>query len=78
MNATVLDLRYKMNKVLSALENRETVNVLCHGKVRGIIKPVETKEMKASDHEFFGSDRRSTESVEETMRKLRGGRYNDL
>lgn len=78
MNATVLDLRYKMSTVICALENRETVNVLYHGKLKGIIRPVETLKMKVSEHEYFGSDRRSTESVEETMKKLRGGRYNDL
>ncbi len=32
MKATVLDLRYKMNEVLKALDKRERVTILYHGR----------------------------------------------
>ncbi len=35
MEASVVDLRYKMKEVLEALERRETVRLLYHGKVKG-------------------------------------------
>lgn len=35
MKATVVDLRYKMNDVLKALDRNETVTILYHGKVKG-------------------------------------------
>jgi len=37
MKANVVDLRYKMNDVLKALDRNEQVTVLYHGKVKGII-----------------------------------------
>ena len=77
MNATVLDLRYKMNKVLGALENRESVHVLYHGKVKGIILPVGGSAVKTMDHAFFGSNK-SEESVDDVMEGLRGGRHRDI
>ena len=77
MNATVLDLRYKMNKVLGALENRESVHVLYHGKVKGIILPVGGSVVKTADHAFFGSHK-SDIPVEDVMVGLRGGRHRDI
>ena len=77
MNATVLDLRYKMNKVLGALDNRESVHVLYHGKVKGVIFPVGGSVAKTVGHEFFGS-MTSDIPVDEVMAGLRGGRYRDL
>ena len=78
MNATVLDLRYKMSQVLSALDNRESVNVLYHGKIKGVIVPVAKNDLLAQDHDYFGSQKNSEESVVDEMVKLRGGRYRDL
>jgi hypothetical protein len=78
MEASVVDLRYRMNDVLKALERNESVSVLYRGKVKGVIRPA-ARGVATSlrDHAFFGS-RVSEESVEKTVGRLRGGRYRDL
>jgi len=43
MKASVVDLRYKMNDVLKALDRKEEVTILYRGKVKGKILPVATK-----------------------------------
>ena len=43
MKATVVDLRYKMNDVLKALDRNEKVTVLYRGKVKGVLVPAEQK-----------------------------------
>ena len=80
MKATVVDLRYKMNDVLKALDRNEKVTVLYRGKVKGILIPSgEKKHMKITDHPFFGmSSQVSKKSVLDEMANLRGGRYNDI
>jgi len=79
MNASVVDLRYKMNEVLNALKRRESVNILYHGKVKGVILPPELDQsIKASNHSFFGMSSSQSESVNNVIDKLRGGRYRDL
>ena len=78
MNATIVDLRYRMKDVLKALDRREDVHILCRGKLKGIIQPRPAQTTKkVVEHPFFNS-RRSTSTVEEEMRALRGGRYRDL
>lgn len=79
MKASIVDLRYKMNEVLSALARRERVQILYHGKVKGTIVPVEEEAgLKVTDHPFFGSMEKETRTVEEVMEDLRGGRYHDI
>ena len=80
MKATVVDLRYKMNDVLKALERNERVTVLYRGKIKGILIPSGgKKQMKITDHPFFGmSSRLSKKSVLDDMDDLRRGRYNDI
>lgn len=79
MKASIVDLRYKMSEVLSALDRRERVNILYHGKVKGIIVPVEERpEVEASKHPFFGMISGEKKTVEEVMEKLREGRYRDI
>ncbi len=80
MNATILDLRYKTSQVLAALDHRETVTVLYHGKVKGVITPVLQKTMKVQEHAFFGSSAEGDQDtdVQDVMRTLRGGRYDAL
>jgi hypothetical protein len=76
MKASVVDMRYKMNEVLSALERNESVEILYHGRTKGIIKPVRTKvALKVKEHAFFGMYKTVSESVDDTMEKLRGRRY---
>lgn len=78
MEATVVDLRYHMNDVLKALERNEPVKVLYRGKVKGVIRSADKAPARSlRDHAFFGSQA-STESVVETMERLRGGRCRDL
>ncbi len=54
MKATVVDLRYKMNDVLKALDRNKKVTVLYRGKVKGVLVPVAQKQrMSMIDHPFF-------------------------
>ena len=80
MKASVVDLRYKMNDVLKALDRNEKVTVLYRGKVKGILIPSREKtQMKITDHPFFGmSSLDSKKSVSDEMDELRGTRYNDI
>ena len=80
MKATVVDLRYKMNDVLKALDRNEKVTVLYRGKVKGILIPSgEKTQMKITDHPFFGmSSQGSKKSVLDEIDDLRGSRYNDI
>ncbi len=78
MNATVVDLRYRMNDVLKALERKESINVLYRGKVKGILYPaMEEPTGKVTEHPFFGV-REGGPDVEQQMAALRGGRCRDL
>jgi hypothetical protein len=76
VRASVLDLRYRMNEVLKALDRRERVSLLYHGKVKGAIVPVgESRVARTSEHPFFGMASRADESVMVVMDRLRGGRF---
>jgi antitoxin (DNA-binding transcriptional repressor) of toxin-antitoxin stability system len=77
MNASIVDLRYKTGEILAALDNRERVTILYHGKPRGTIIPLEESAMSrvVCEHEFFGMLSGETEPVDEVMERLRGGRY---
>lgn len=77
MKASIIDLRYKMKDVLKALDRKEEVTILYHGKVKGVIVPVNNnkKKKKIKDHPFFGMLKSSDRSVSEEMRNLRGPRY---
>lgn len=78
VKATILDLRYRMKDVLKALERNETVDILYHGKPKGVITArAGGRRGKVADHPFFGM-RRGGGSVEREMDGLRGGRYRDL
>lgn len=76
MKASVLDLRYRMSEVLKALDRRERVSLLYHGKIKGAIVPVaERQVVRTMDHPFFGMASKASESVGVVMDRLRGGRY---
>ena len=78
MKASVVDLRYRMNEILKALDRNEDVSILWRGKLKGIIKAVHEKsKLKVSSHPFFNMHE-DTGSVEEVMDQLRGGRYRDI
>ena len=79
MKATVVDLRYRMKEVLKALERREKVTLLYHGKIRGTIVPAAPeKEMRVEDHPLFNMAARDETSVDKQMEKLRGLRFGDI
>jgi len=79
MQASILDLRYRMKEILQALERNETVEILYHGKRKGIIIPhIAIQKINTKDHPYFGMAASTKMSVEEEMDKLRGGRYYDL
>lgn len=80
MKATVVDLRYKMNDILKALDRNEKVTVLYHGKVKGVIMPAkEKKDIKITDHPFFGMEKRDVDkTVLERLNEVRKGRYNAI
>jgi hypothetical protein len=72
MKASIVDLRYKTKDILKALEKNESVTVLYHGKVRGIIKPAKEKSLKkVKDHPFFGMDSKAGKTVLEELASLR-------
>jgi hypothetical protein len=78
VKATVVDLRYRMNDVLKALERSEDVSILYHGRVKGVLTTRRARSTaKVSEHAFFNMRRRKG-GVEREMDKLRGGRYRDL
>jgi len=78
MNASVIDLRYKMNDVLKALDRNEDVTILYHGKVKGVISSRDqAASKKIIEHAFFNM-RNTDGAVEEQMTRLRGGRFNAL
>ena len=58
MNATIVDLRYKMKHVLRAIDRGETVTVLYRGKERAKLTPIETTPgsgaPKTKDQPLFG------------------------
>jgi antitoxin (DNA-binding transcriptional repressor) of toxin-antitoxin stability system len=79
MNASVVDLRYKMSEVLEALERREKVTILYHGKVKGTIVPVDERgTRRVTEHPFFGMAADDARPVDEVMEELRGGRHRAL
>ena len=77
MNASIIDLRYKTSDILAALDNREHVTILYHGKPKGTIIPLEETVAigKICKHSFFGMHATAQEPVEAVMEQLRGNRY---
>lgn len=79
MDATILDLRYRMSSVLEALDRREEVRVLYHGKPKGRIVPEGgAASNQVSSHPFFGFRGKDQAPVSEIMDELRGGRHRAL
>jgi len=76
MKASVVDIRYKMTEVLDALDRSESVEILYHGKTKGVIQPVGQKSSKSvKEHTFFGMRIQDKLTVDDTMEILRGQRY---
>ncbi len=78
MKASVVDLRYRMNEILKAIDRNEEVTILYHGKVKGVIKPnISRGRRRISDHPFFNMYQ-SKRRVHELMNDLRGDRYHAI
>lgn len=78
MEASIIDLRYKMKDVLQSLGRNEDVKIYYHKKWIGTIVPRRSSQKgkkKIKDHPFFGMHADEKESVELQMHALRGGRY---
>ena len=76
MKASIVDLRYKTADILKALDRNESVTVLYHGKIKGIIKPAKEKStLKVKDHPFFSMYGDNDTSIIEELDDLRKPRY---
>lgn len=79
MDASILDLRYKMRNVLKALDRRERVRILYHGKVKGEIIPVKGNNVaKSSGHPLFGMLKGEKREPSDIVSRMRRFRYDDL
>ena len=79
MKASVVDLRYKMNEILKALDRREQVTLLYHGKVKGTVIPVKSGRLTSVvEHPFFNMAAKESKTVPQQMEALRGSRFNDI
>lgn len=79
MKASIVDLRYKTSDILKALDRNESVTILYHGKVKGVIRPVREKPglsgLSVKDHPFFGMYGESEKTVLEELENLRKLRH---
>ncbi len=79
MKATVVDLRYKLNDILKALDRNESVEILYRGKIKGTIIPdIQRASSSVKDHPLFGILKGEEITVDEKMTAFRGGRYHDI
>jgi antitoxin (DNA-binding transcriptional repressor) of toxin-antitoxin stability system len=83
MNASIVDLRYRMRDVLRAIDRGETVTVLYRGKAKAKLMPVAVASGASSpgtprteDQPFFGlwKDRDDLADPASYIRNLRGTR----
>ena len=81
MKINLLDLSKKPQSIIKALDRREEVTVIHHGKVVGFLVPVKRKKKKRmTEHPFFGmySKFSPRKSVLDEVNKLREVRYDDI
>jgi antitoxin (DNA-binding transcriptional repressor) of toxin-antitoxin stability system len=80
MKATIVDLRYRMKDVLSAIDRGETVTVLYRGKekakltpIAGPLRTVDQSSVQTKNQPFFGiwSDRENIADPVSYVRSLR-------
>ncbi len=72
MEASVLDLRYKMRDILRALNKREKVTILYHGKKKAELIPLKSKSnLKTSQHPIFGMINRENDDPAKIVAELR-------
>jgi hypothetical protein len=65
--------------VLKALDKREKVTLLYHGRVKGTIYPEGGKQMiKVADHPYFGMNAGEDRSISQQMEALRRSRFDAI
>lgn len=78
MNATVLDLRKNMKRILAAIDRNQRVTLTYRGRKKAIIIPCrdEARRRSASQHPAFGmwAKRDDATDVDAFVRNLRKGR----
>jgi hypothetical protein len=76
MKASIVDLRYRTREILAALDRNESVTVLYHGRVKGIIQPAGRQPAgSVAEHAFFGMRADAAESVVDEIERLRRPRH---
>ena len=77
MEASIVDLRYKMNDVLKALDRHEKVTILYRGKPKGVLHPLDNDKQPLSvkNHLYFDSEGSKIRTVDDVMNGLRGERF---
>ena len=81
MEASFLDLRKHMSKVLAALDMNETVKLTYRGKEKALIVPTSRKKaVDLTKCDAFGiwGDRGDLDDVDRVVRDLRQGRRHAL
>lgn len=80
MQASIVDLRYKMADIKKAIANNEVIAVTDHGLIIADIFPrSNTQRHQAEEQPFFGMLKDHDDmSVDALMDKLRGSRYDAL
>ena len=79
MKASVVDLPYKMNEVLKALDRGEQVTLIWYGKMKGTIIPVKSgQSTSVVEHPFFNMVGTEPCGVQDQMNALRKSRFNDI
>ena len=84
MKASFVDLRKKSGEIIRALRRKERVTVFYRGEPAAVMHPVdeadEPERKRTSEHAAFGlwADRDDLPDVAAHVRRLRGGRFDDL
>ena len=76
MNASIVDLRYRMKDVLRAIDRGEAVTVLYRGKPKAELVPIRGGQAKLKDQPMFGmwKDRKDMADPSAYVRIIRKNR----
>lgn len=81
MEASILDLRKHMRRVLDALDKNETVRLTYRGRQKALIVPVEQGskgELRKNPAFGMWAGRADMDDVDKTLRGIRKGRVDAL
>ncbi len=81
MEASILDLRKHMSKVIAALDKNETVKLTYRGKEKALIVPSNTSNnADLTKNKAFGlwADKYQEEDVPAIVRNMRKGRFDAI